>query len=423
MSLSRPVALFLALLVCTVPVVAQTPAATVTAVAPASLAPLPKFLPKIDRRPAAEGFGRGLMYRLPTYDPKSTGGWQVDLRSYDLSKLDLRKSAADLAFADFDTLTKWPTPDKMPRDFDWKEILETGKNPGLGVRTLHAKGITGRGVGIAIIDQPLIVDHVEYAGQIRLYEEINTGAMASQMHGPAVASIAVGKSIGVAPEADLYFIGCWPADRSGPEVNKMKFTYLASAVDRILALNQQLPSARRIRVISMSIGWTPDQKGYQEITDAVARAKQAGILVVSSSLDETFGFKFHGLGRSPLANPDDPNSYGPGLFWAPNLGRWAERSVAMLLVPMDSRTTAGPSATDEYVFYRQGGWSWAIPYLAGVYALACQVKPTITPDEFWQTALKTAATIDLDARLLRKQEGLVLDPVALVAALQKGHER
>ena len=29
----------------------------------------------------------------------------------------------------------------------------------------------------------------------------------AQMHGPAVSSIAVGKTVGVAPEADLYYIG------------------------------------------------------------------------------------------------------------------------------------------------------------------------------------------------------------------------
>lgn len=30
---------------------------------------------------------------------------------------------------------------------------------------------TGRGVGIAIIDLTLLVDHQEYSGQLRLYEE------------------------------------------------------------------------------------------------------------------------------------------------------------------------------------------------------------------------------------------------------------
>ena len=86
-----------------------------------------------------------------------------------------------------------------------------GKNPGLGIRSLHDMGIDGRNVGIAMIHMPMIVDHVEYGKQARLYEEINIISDAeSEMHGPAVASIAVGKTIGVAPNADLYYIAAPP---------------------------------------------------------------------------------------------------------------------------------------------------------------------------------------------------------------------
>jgi hypothetical protein len=62
---------------------------------------------------------------------------------------------------------------------------------------------------------------------------------------------------------------------------------------------------------------------------------------------------------------------------------------------MDSRTTASPTGVNDYVFYREGGWSWSIPYIAGVYALAAQVKPDITPDVFWSTALQTGHTIEI----------------------------
>lgn len=34
-------------------------------------------------------------------------------------------------------------------------ILEERKNAGLGIRTLHAKGITGQGISVAIIDKLL----------------------------------------------------------------------------------------------------------------------------------------------------------------------------------------------------------------------------------------------------------------------------
>jgi len=85
---------------------------------------------------------------------------------------------------------------------------------------------------------------------------------------------------------------------------------------------------------------------------------------------------------------------------------------------MDSRTTASPGGTGEYVFYRRGGWSWAIPYAAGVYALATQAKPTLTPDEFWSVAMKTGRTIELEHDGKTLPFGLILDPVALIASLQ-----
>ena len=38
------------------------------------------------------------------------------------------------------------------------------------------------------------------------------------------------------------------------------FTYYAQEVRRILEINQQLPESRRIRVITIYIGWSPEQK-------------------------------------------------------------------------------------------------------------------------------------------------------------------
>ncbi|HEY3474798.1 MAG TPA: hypothetical protein VGK56_09330 [Anaerolineales bacterium] len=60
-----------------------------------------------------------------------------------------------------------------------------------------------------------------------------------------------------------------------------------------------------------------------------------------------------------------------------------------------TRTTASPTGTKDYVFYRQGGWSWSIPYLAGMYALETQVQPEITPEQFWDTALDTGKPIHI----------------------------
>jgi subtilisin family serine protease len=374
---------------------------------------------KIDRHPEPANYrGFNIYTELPAFDPASTNPFQVDLRSADLTKLDLSESKDSLIYAAFDSQTEWPTSEKMPADFDWQTIMEMGKDPGLGMRALHDQGITGQGVGIAIIDQTLLVDHVEYKDRLLVYEEAEdiTGPwLEAQMHGPAVASIAVGKTVGVAPQADLYFIATAMCNQGTYE--SIDFACLARSVRRIIEINDSLPADGKIRVLSMSIGWSPASKGYRDITAAVNEAKAAGIFVISSSFSETYGYSFHGLGRGPFADPNTFQSYEPGLFWQQSFFDQGFSSDT-LLVPMDSRTTASPTGTEDYAFYRQGGWSWSIPYLAGAYALAVQVKPDITPEEFWSAALETGQTIQIQRDGQEYEFGAILDLQALIEALK-----
>jgi len=380
-------------------------------------APLPESFPSISRHPAPWKWNQGTVDKIDAYDPDSKNPWQLDYRASNLAGLDLSDSSEEMLHATFDDGTVWPAADKLPQGFDPQAIMQTGKTPGLGVRSLHEQGITGKGIGIAIIDQTLPVDHQEYINQIQLYEEapeVTGGWMEVQMHGAAVASIAVGKTIGVAPEADLYFIASSFCGSGGSD--SLDFTCLARNIRRIIEVNQSLPEERKIRVLSISVGWGPDSLGYDDVTLAVKEAGEAGIFVVTSSLEETHGFKFHGLGRDPLSDPDVFESYLPGSWWADGFdGSMTDR----LLVPMDSRTTASPGGVDEYVFYRSGGWSWAIPYIAGMYALAAQVEPDITPDAFWQAAMQTGRSVPVETTLGTVQMGPILDPVALIAELQK----
>jgi subtilisin family serine protease len=351
---------------------------------------------------------------LPKYNPDSPKPFQVDLRGRDLSQLDLRASLGDLMYADFDDSTVWPAPERMPAGFDWRKIMELGKNPGLGFRRLHQEGITGRGVRIAIIDQRLLVGHQEYADRLRFYEEIDLPSRwGPQMHGAAVASIALGKTAGVAPEAELYYIA-----RPGGS----PLPCLARCVHRIIEVNGQLPKENKIRVISMSTGWRPSDEGYKEMADAVQKAQATGMLVVcvgGPNLHERFTFGV--LGRWPLADPDVFESYEPGLFRAK--GFWSHPSSpsgSSFEVPMDSRTTASPGGTNEYVFYRIGGMSWAVPYIAGVYALAVQADPAMSPERFWALAVRTGRTIELNRQGMTKPLGPIIDPVRLIHAIQSG---
>lgn len=380
----------------------------------------PGLKPAICRRPASTDYSEPQLASLPGYQPDSGKMWQLDLRGMDVSGLDLAGRTTDLVYADFDSRTKFPA--KLPEGFDPREILEQGKNPGLGVRALHAKGLTGKGVGIGIIDQPLLVGHKEYAAALKSYEEMHmfNKESSAAMHGPAVASIAVGTTCGVAPDADLYYIATDFVD----SLRALDFKYLAAAIDRLLAISGTLPNANRIRVISISRGFSGSDRGAAELLASIEKAKKAGVMVLTTSPRLYYDFAFMGLGKEPASDPDASGSYGPGLFWQKNF--FSGNSFLQkepLLVPMDSRTTASPTGEEDYVFYRNGGLSWATPYIAGLYALACQADPGITPEAFFKKAMETAGagTIKKDGREFTLKG--IVSPAALLAPAPPAAEK
>jgi hypothetical protein len=82
----------------------------------------------------------------------------------------------------------------------------------------------------------------------------------------------------------------------------------------------------------------------------------------------------------------------------------------MLGVPAGNRSTASRTGPNDYMFWRQGGMSWTVPYLAGLATMAFQVdpelKPQAIPDLWSKTASKTSA-------------GLVVNPPAFIQAVRK----
>jgi len=84
----------------------------------------------------------------------------------------------------------------------------------------------------------------------------------------------------------------------------------------------------------------------------------------------------------------------------------------------DYRCTASPTGVEDYVFYKEGGMSWAVPYVAGLYALAYQVNPDITPDIFWEEAFNTSDTVSID-NSTKNTFGKIVNPARLIEKLRK----
>lgn len=339
---------------------------------------------------------------------------ELDIRSIDCTQMDL--SAYDADSICFDDDTRFPAADKLPEDFHADTIMDLHKNPGLGVRSLHARGITGKGLAMAIIDQPLS-SHREYEDNLVHYEELGyENPPSGVMHGAAVSSIAVGKTTGVTPDAKLYYFAAnnfhnW--DKQGEWVSTA--VHYAKALDRILEINEKLPAKDKIQVVSVSWGGQghPQTIGREQWAAALERAKKAGLFVDTCALIREYGLASEGLGRRLYGDPDDKQSYTVKCFDVECSQEFQREKLAF---PEDHRTTASPTRHDKYVHYRNGGASWVTPFEAALFVLARQVDPAVTPEKFFEKGLQTG-TFSPECK------SVIADPVALIDALQREHVR
>lgn len=354
---------------------------------------------------------RGVLSALPKQDVNLG----LDLRGYDVSGLDFAGKRDLLDLVTFDSSTVWP--ENLPEGFSPEEILETGKDPGLGIRALHERGFTGEGVNIAIVDQALNPEHVEYGDRVQNYELLHCLDSSAQMHGSAVTSLAVGKTCGVAPGAKVYYIASTFGTYSFGEMH-IDLQYMAKAIDRVLTINNLLPEEEKIRVISISRGFS-SEPGADKVRAAIDRAKEAGVFVITTSTQDGYGFTLMGLGKGQRTDPNDLSVYGPGHFWSDAFygGEFADPS-SVLLVPMDARTYASWYDEDGYEFASSGGLSWSVPWLAGMYALCLQADGELTPEEFIEAAFETGRVQTVAYQGAQYELGTVIDPEALLEALR-----
>lgn len=376
---------------------------------------------------AVLSLGRDKLQELPVYNKLLSEQLQIDLRSYDLTSLDIGNRYEDLIHADFDTNTKWPY--NLPEGFNPKQIMEYGKNPGLKIEDLHDQNINGAGVNIAIIGDALLQNHSEYKGQLKLYENIHCLDKKSTESGCAAASIAVGETTGIAPQAKLYYVANTAGKYEGDKFIA-DLTWLASAIDKVIEINNGLPKNKKIRVLSIGAEISKEDKGYDSLLKTANKAKDSGIFVVSSMIYDMYTsydvnrieFEYQGLGRLPMSEPDELTSYVPGIQWANSFYSFTRntRAIETLLVPADSRCTASPTGVKDYAFYTIGRNNVSSAYIAGLYALACQVKPNITPQIFWRAALETGDVTKIKSSYINYTYTLrrIVNPTKLFESLK-----
>ena len=357
---------------------------------------------------------------LPRYFPERISSYQVDLRGKNLQGFNLSDRIYDIEHSIFDNYTKWSEMKNIP--YKPLQILNINADPGMNIKKIHKKGITGKGITIAIIDQYFTVDHLEFKNRIKhiaSFPDIQNDY--NSYHGPAVTSIAIGKNIGVAPEATVVYF-------SAESTNKNKELTCQYEVEAMEALIHYILEGNIVHALSISSGANRSRPYYQEYLKCRNELSKLGVAIFSTDMfmhdSEYF---FYGLKKEQNLNPNNEEFFEPISWndWIIKMNNFPEilidyeiylennqNSQYPILLPLDGATTVAGNLSDEnYCFKFVSGGSWLPPYLAGIYALCCQVDIDIDIYKFWYYMLETGIPYDfqisnkiMHGRLLNIQE-------------------
>lgn len=247
----------------------------------------------------------------------------------------------------------------------------------------RAKGYTGEGVTIAMIDGPVETSAAELAGASIQEREMCTidSSLASKSHGTSVASVLVSGSYGVAPEATLLTYrtgskqdGDQPSSDCLDEGKHLKYGYA-------WLLNAAMNDGAQIINVSSSSTSHEDPLKW-----AIARSIAQGSIITASagnggaddnatSLSQWSGV----VGVTSIGidgNRQDYSSWGQGVA---------------------TTAVGGPVKTHDFAtnqIVETSGTSFSSPIVAGVLALARQKWPNATSNQLLQLLVKTGLNPD-----------------------------
>lgn len=318
-----------------------------------------------------------------------------DVSGKDLRGTDLQRVSPANWDLSFDTNTLWPDP-SSESEISPQAILDWGKNPGLGVRTLHDSGYTGKGVNVAYIDEPLLLSHESYADRRIQYLKVwgdTPGMNEPSLHGSMVTSILLGRDVGVAPDCTLYYVASppWLLDQRS----------YADAIELIVGLNSALPTTQKIRAIGISDAISREEAYPGAFRAAIEEAENQGILVLYTERI----LMAEAIAR-PFSDKDNPESFKA------EKNRQGDIDYRTLFIPSSGLTAAVGSTGDDrqYMYFSHGGLSMSVPYLLGVLALGWQANPELSYDAMLKLLNSTARQFG---------NGAIIDPIGFVDAARR----
>jgi serine protease AprX len=273
----------------------------------------------------------------------------------------------------------------------------------IGADRLYASGITGRGVGVALIDTGVVPVAGLSSGNVVNGPDLSLESQSSDLryldtygHGTHLAGIIAGNDKatgfrGIAPGATLTSLKVAAADGA------VDVSQVIAAIDWVVE-HRNDDRARPIRVLNLAYGTDSVQSPQVDpLAHAVENAWRAGIVVVAAAGNG-------GVNAASLTDPaTDPYVLAVGSVDLGGTGDKRDdlvsdfssrgndtrrvdlvapgRSIVSLRNPGGSADTEFPSARVGEEYFKGSGTSQSAAVLSGSVALLLQQRPELTPDQ------------------------------------------
>ncbi len=248
----------------------------------------------------------------------------------------------------------------------------------------HAKGITGRGITVAVMDTGIVM-HPDFDSRILGFRDFTQGRTKiydDNGHGCHVAGIIAGSGrmsrgiyTGIAPECNLFVMKVLDRKGNGNTSQVLK------AIDYVIENQEKY----QIRILNISVGMLPtaDETEKENLILAVEKAWNSGIVVVAAAGN-------NGPGKNTVTIPgqcksiitvgsiDDYVTKGKGIHNGYS-GRGPTESCVVKPEILAPGTGIKSCSRRGGGYEIKSGTSMSAPIISGAIALLLQKYPYLTP--------------------------------------------
>ena len=244
----------------------------------------------------------------------------------------------------------------------------------------------GEGVDIYILDSGVRYDHDEFERRAKYpgydptdnFESTSRRGLDCHGHGTHVASLAAGKTFGVARGANVYSVRVLDCSNAGP---------WSVVLDGLDYVTRVIAQRMRPAVVSMSLsgGFT------RSVNDAIQTVHSRGITVVVAAGNQFGDACQRTPASSPYAITVAGSASGDGIYGFTNYGRCVDIFAPGSNIQGADRQCGSCSKVIS-------GTSMSTPMVSGACAIHLQREPLLRPDALKTRLVDTAVAGRLDLR-------------------------